>query len=190
MSEIAERYRKRADRFERTVAAVRPDQWLNPSPCEDWDARGVVAHIVDMHDVMLRPIGRQLGAALSLADDPLSAFRSARAAVEAVLDDPGAATSEVDSPMGRMSAEQHIDEVVSEDMVVHGWDLARATAQDDTIDSDELDRTWPSVQQIPPDMRIPNAFGPGIKVFGPEVPVPDDASLQDRVLGLLGRNPR
>ena len=39
-------------------------------------------------------------------------------------------------------------------------------------------------------MRIPDAFGPGIVVFGPEVPVPDDAPLQDRLLGLMGRDPR
>ena len=38
-------------------------------------------------------------------------------------------------------------------------------------------------------MRIPGAYGPGIVVFGPEVKVPEDAPLQDRLLGLLGRDP-
>lgn len=32
MSAYAERYRRRADIFERKVAAVRPDQWSNQSP--------------------------------------------------------------------------------------------------------------------------------------------------------------
>ena len=45
------------------------------------------------------------------------------------------------------------------------------------------------VQDIPAEMRIPDAFGPGIVVFGPEVEVPDDAPLQDRLLGALGRHP-
>lgn len=53
MNEIADRYRSRADAFECKVAAVRPDQWSNQSPCEDWTARDVVGHIIDMHGVML-----------------------------------------------------------------------------------------------------------------------------------------
>jgi hypothetical protein len=37
--------------------------------------------------------------------------------------------------------------------------------------------------------RTPGAFGPGIEVFGPAMPVPADAALQDRLLGLIGRDP-
>jgi len=118
-----------------------------------------------------------------------AAFRSARADIKAVLDDPELAATPCDTPMGSMAAEANIDGVVSEDMVIHGWDLARATDQDDTIDPDEVERMWPSVQTIGPELRTPGAFGHGIVVFGPEVKVSADAPLQDRVLGLLGRDP-
>jgi hypothetical protein len=37
--------------------------------------------------------------------------------------------------------------------------------------------------------RTPGAFGPGIEVFGAEVPVAEGAPLQDRLLGFIGRNP-
>lgn len=37
--------------------------------------------------------------------------------------------------------------------------------------------------------RTPGAFGPGVEVFGPEVQVPEDAPLQARLLGLIGRDP-
>ncbi|MDP9145742.1 MAG: TIGR03086 family protein, partial [Actinomycetota bacterium] len=77
----------------------------------------------------------------------------------------------------------------STDMVIHGWDLARATGQDDTIDPDEVARMWPEAQGIGEEMRTPDFFGPGIVVFGPEVTVAADAPLQDRLLGLLGRYP-
>ncbi|MCP2257145.1 hypothetical protein LX15_000830 [Streptoalloteichus tenebrarius] len=38
-------------------------------------------------------------------------------------------------------------------------------------------------------IRTPDAFGPGVTVLGAEVEVPEDAPLQDRLLGLFGRDP-
>ncbi|MGW7682176.1 TIGR03086 family metal-binding protein [Kribbella sp. NPDC054772] len=189
MGEIAERYRRRADAFERKVAAVRPDQWENPSPCAKWTARDVVAHVVTMHAAMLTPVARKL----EPADDPLHAFQEAKAAIEDVLDDPIAALTETDTPGGRMTTEEHIDQVVSDDLVLHGWDLARATGQDETMDAVDIERLWATAVAIPPDLmakyRTPGAFGEGIEVYGAEIPVPPDAPLQDRLLGLLGREP-
>lgn len=189
MDEILSTYRRRAEAFERLVAGVAPEQWSNQSPCADWTARDVVRHVVDMHSVMLRPLGRGLSAAPTVDEDPLAAFRSARADVEAVLQDESARNLEVATPLGPTTVEQHIDDVASADLPLHGWDLARATGQDDTIDPDEVERAWVGAQSIPAEYRIPGAFGPGIVVYGPEVPVPADAPLQDRLLGLLGRDP-
>ncbi|MFC3980258.1 TIGR03086 family metal-binding protein [Streptosporangium jomthongense] len=189
MSDIATRYRTRADIFAAKIAAVEPGRWSDPSPCEEWTARDVVGHIIDMHAVMLRPLGRSLSPAPSVAQDPLAAFTAARADVEALLDDPATAERKVETPTGNVSVEQHIDQVVSADMVLHGWDLSRATGQDDTIDPAEVEAMWPHVQYIPDEMRIPGAFGPGVVVLGPEVEVPDDAPLQHRLLGLFGRDP-
>lgn len=187
MNEIADRYRRHADAFEAKVAAVRSDQWTNPSPCEKWTARDVVDHIVAMHGYMLRPIGRSLP---PTGGDALTDFRTARAAVEEVLADPELAGQEADTPAGRMTVAEQIDKMVSDDLVLHGWDLARAAGLDDTIDPAEVSAMWPEMQQIPEEMRIPEHFGPGVIVFGPEVPVPDDAPLQDRLLGKIGRDPR
>ena len=187
MNAIADRYRSRADAFERKVAAVRPGQWSNQSPCEDWNARDVLRHIIDMHGVMLRPLHRRLSPAPSVEDDPLGAFKSARADVEAVLDDPELAGTEDDSPVGRLTVEQHIDQVISADLVIHGWDLARATGQDDRIDPAEIDRVWKVWDGVFTVLGEETLRAQG--VCGPEVKVPDDAPLQDRLLGLLGRDP-
>jgi uncharacterized protein (TIGR03086 family) len=193
MSAIADRYRRRADAFERKVAAVPPGRWSEPSPCEAWNARDVVDHIVSMHGYMLRPVGRGLSPAPSVEDDPRGAFTRARADVDAVLDDPELARIECDTPNGRMTVEQQIDEVLSDDLPQHGWDLARATGQDDTMDPEDVERLWSITTAIPPDLmekyRTPGAFGAGVEVFGPEVEVPEDAPLQDRLLGLIGRDP-
>ena len=191
MTAIADRYRRHADAFERKVAAVRADQWSNQSPCEAWNARDVVDHIVSMHGYMLRPVNRSLSPAPPVRDDPLAAFRAARADVEAVLADPALAGTECDTPAGRMTVERQIDEVISDDMVLHGWDLARATGQDDTMDPEDVARLWAATTAIPAHVmekyRTPGAFGPGVEVYGPEVKVAEDAPLQDRLLGLIGR---
>jgi uncharacterized protein (TIGR03086 family) len=193
MSAIADRYHRHADAFEQKVVAVRPDQWSNQSPCDAWDARSVVDHIVVMHGVMLRPVDRSLSPAPSVTDDPVEAFRAARADIEAVLDDRELAARECDTPAGRMIVERQIDEVVSDDLVLHGWDLARATGQDDTMEPDDVERLWSITTAIPAELmeryRRPGAFGPGVEVYGPEVKVSEDAPLQDRLLGLIGRDP-
>lgn len=128
-----------------------------------------------------------------MRDDPLAAFRSARADLDAVLTDPALAATLCETPNGAMTAATHIDAVASEDLVIHGWDLARATGQDDTIDPDELERLRDGLQTLPPDLldkyRTPGAFGEGIVVYGPEVPIAADAPLQHRVLGAMGRDP-
>jgi len=193
MGPVADRYRRHADAFERKLAAVRPEQWSNQSPCTEWDARDVVEHIVVMHGVMLRPVDRELSTAPSVGDDPVRAFERARADVEAVLDDPELAGRECDTPNGRMTVAQQIDEVVSDDLVLHGWDLARATGQDDTMDPEDVERLWAITTAIPAVLmekyRTPGAFGPGVEVYGPEVEVAAQAPLQDRLLGLIGRDP-
>ena len=190
LSQIVERYRRRADVFEHLVAQVPPDRWEWPSPCADWDARAVVGHIIDMHAAMLAPAGpraqsglagRRIRWAPSGPPAPMSRLCSTTPRV------PQATV--VQTPMGPTSFAEHVDQVVSADMVQHGWDLARATGQDDTIDPAELEQLWPMVQAIPEVMRTPGAFGPGIVVYGPIVEVPADAPLQHRVLGLLGRDP-
>ncbi|RBQ18557.1 TIGR03086 family protein [Spongiactinospora rosea] len=193
MTEIADRYRRRADAFARTIDGVRPEQWADPSPCADWDARDVVRHIIDMHAVMLAPLGRTLSPAPGVDTDPAAAFRAARADVEAILDDPAVAAAKCDTPAGRVSAEDHVDRVVSDDLPLHGWDLARATGQDDTIDPVDVERLWAGTSSLPAELleqfRTPGAFGPGVVVFGPEVKVPADAPVQDRLLGMIGRDP-
>jgi uncharacterized protein (TIGR03086 family) len=185
MGEIAERYRRRAEAFERKVAAVGPEQWANQSPCAKWTARDVVEHVVTMHGVMLAPVARKL----EPADDPLTAFQEARAAIEDVLDDPVSALTETATPAGRMTTERHIDAVVSDDLVLHGWDLARATGQDELMDPLDIERLWATAVAIPPDQMENYRQPGGVQAYGAEVPVAADAPLQDRLLGLLGREP-
>jgi uncharacterized protein (TIGR03086 family) len=183
MSEIADRYRRRADAFEATIVGTSSDRWASPSPCERWVARDVVAHVVEMHGIVLRAGAAEPTGKATAAFDPLAAFREARADAERALDDPDTAPA----------LAQEIDEVVSLDLPQHGWDLATATGQEATMDPRDLDELWAVLSPQGPEwwafMREPGSFGPGIEVYGPEVAISADAPLQDRLLGLLGRNP-
>lgn len=182
MSDIADRIDRLSDAFEAKIRAAPDDSWSNPSPCEDWTARDVVRHVVDVHGMMIRPLARTLSEAPSVDDDPVAAFRSARADVAAVLADPELATTEYEGVFGRAVVQETIDRFLGFDLVVHGWDLARATGQDETIDPAEVDRLARDAAALGDAIRSPG-------VCGPAVTVPDDAPAQDRLLALLGRDP-
>ena len=183
MTDISERISQLSDRFETLIDNVDPADWTNQSPCEEWTARDVLRHVVDVHQMMLKPLDRTLSPAPSVDDDPLGAFRAARADVAGVLDDPDLARTEYDGYFGRAVVEQTIDGFLGFDLVVHGWDLATSTGQNMTIEQDEIDRIRAQVDTLGEALRSPG-------VCKEPVEVPDDASEQDKLLALLGRRPR
>ena len=65
----------------------------------------------------------------------MGAFRQVTDAVQAGLDDPAVAGREFDSPMGPQTFEGAVSQFLCGDLVVHQWDLARATGQDETLDA-------------------------------------------------------
>ncbi|MEU8643568.1 MULTISPECIES: TIGR03086 family metal-binding protein [unclassified Streptomyces] len=73
--------------------------------------------------------------------------------------------------------------VVADELVVHGWDLARATGQEYAPDEAALQAAHGFLAAVAED---PTGGG---GIFGPVVPVPDDTPLLDRAIGLSGRDP-
>ncbi len=181
MSEIADRYRRLSGEFTDTVAGVPADQWSAPTPCEGWDARQLVQHVVDSHKLFLGFIGDELDPP-SADDDPMAAWVVARDAVQAVLDDPERASTEFTGMFGETTFEAGVDRFLSFDQVIHRWDLARATGQDTSIDDAEVARLMESAKSFGDAMRGPGAFGP-------EVDAPADADPQAKLLAYLGRRP-
>ena len=180
MTEIADRYRRLSDAFATTVAGVDDDQWENPTPCENWTARELVGHVVDSQSIFLRLVGREVGDVPSVDADPGAAWDAVRAVVRADLDDPERAGTEFTGFFGASTFESAVDRYVNSDLVVHRWDLARATGQDETMDSADAERVLEGAHAFGDAFR-----GPG--VCGPEVAVPADADIQTRVLGFYGR---
>ena len=183
MSEMADRYRKVAAEFTRRVEAVPADGWDRPAPCEGWVARDVVRHLVEWAPPMIldrwdieRPD------IPSVDDDPPAAWRALDEAVQRALDDPEVAGRERETQMGTNTFENVTSMIFTSDVLVHTWDLARATGQDETLDADEVARMYAGME--PMEEAIRNSGH-----FGARVEVPADADPQTKLLAFTGRNP-
>ncbi len=181
MSDIADRYDRLAADFAATVDAVPADRWASPSPCEGWTARDVVAHIVDNHRLFEGFVGRSLDDVPPVEDDPGAAFAAARAVVSRHLHDPVAASASFEGQVfGHMTYARAIDRFLASDLLIHRWDLARAAGLEVTLPADEVARVREDAEGFGDALRSPGAFGP-------EVPAPDGADEQTRLLAFLGR---
>src|SRR5688500_4871326 len=95
--DIAEVHAQALDATRVYVAGVREDQWSDSTPCEDWDVRTLVNHLVTGNEwaaelaagTTIAEVGDRLDGDV-LGDDPLAAYdASARRAAE-VFRQPGA----------------------------------------------------------------------------------------------------
>ncbi len=182
MSEIADRYRNLAAEFTRRVATVPDERWEDPSPCEDWTARDVLRHVVETQASTPSYAGIEVTLGRSVDDNPAAAWDEARDAMQELLDDPERAGTTYEGMFGETNLEKTVDVFIGLDLVVHAWDLARATGQDETMPPADVHQLYEQVKGMG-DMLRTNG------VCGPEVEVASDASEQDHLLGLLGRTP-
>ena len=173
--EAAATYRRRAEAFAALIEGTPAERWSSPSPCAGWAARDVVAHVVDFSAQVLSEKAGVPAPAFADFDDPAAAFGATRSVLVRVLLD------EATPP----KVAGHLHWSLSFDLPQHGWDLAVATGQNSTMDPDEVELLWGSLTGAPRNWEWQRANG----WYGPPVPVPKDAPLQDRVLGLLGRDP-
>lgn len=179
----AERHRVAAEVFAARVRGVR--DWSAQAPPEGWVAADVVRHLLEWLPGLL---SSSLGVDLPPVDldgDPAATLPAAWERrcrdVQRLFETDGSMpyASEV---FGEMTLAEVVDRFYTNDVVMHVWDLARATGQDDTLPPDFC---ADAVAGMEPMADALTASGH----FGPRVPVPDDASAQDRLIGLIGRDP-
>lgn len=176
-------YDRLSSRFTDTVAAVPPDRWDSPSPCEEWTARDVIGHVVDTHTRLLSMAGVDPAADAPGVDaDPSSAWTAVTAATTEAVRDPDVADREFDSKFGGVTTlSTMFSTFLAVDLVVHRWDLAKAADVDTSIAPEDLALVWEFARDKGDMMRTPGGFGPEVQV-GPEV------TEQERVLAFLGRS--
>jgi uncharacterized protein (TIGR03086 family) len=176
-------------RFAALVAGVRPGQWQDGTPCSLWDVRTLVHHLL-YEQRWVRPLfegqaieqvggrfeGDLLGGDASAWPGLVaSAIEQAHAAVA----QPGALDRTVHLSFGDTSGQEYVMQLTA-DLAIHGWDLARATGQDDTLGSLVVALMLPWTEANADLLAASGMFGTRIDT-GPDGP--DDV----RLLGLLGR---
>lgn len=181
MSDVADRFARVTGQFTDRVRAVPAEAWNNPSPCEGWTARDVVGHLTGWIPEFFGAQGVRFPAVPSVQDDPLAAWGTVLAVIADAMADSTLAGKQVETPFGTQSLAQTVDMIVTGDVFTHTWDLSRATGQDESLDSEQLQIMISGMGTMPEEML--RAEG----MFGPRIDVPDDADDQTRFLAYVGR---
>ncbi len=181
MSEVSERYRAIATDFTARLDGVRTDQWPTQTPCSEWTATDLVGHVIGVHRGMLAGLDGSEPAEVDLGGDLTAQWRDATAAVLAALDDPATASKVITAgPFGEQPFETVVGRIVCTDTLLHTWDLAAATGQDDTLQPDAVAKSMAFLEPMDSQIRFPGGFLPKIE------PAPD-ADEQTRLLNFCGR---
>ena len=147
-----------------------------PTPCDGWDVRTLMNHMLETQQYF---VGSAQGLKVAppgqeppeiIGDDPVTDFLDAR--------------SQVLRTFGNGAAEHGAAAlgIAFADQLLHGWDLARASHQDDTMPDGLAEAAYETIHG-----RFTDEQRKG--VFGPEIPVDDDAPAQARLLAYSGRDP-
>jgi uncharacterized protein (TIGR03086 family) len=165
--DLGERHLAVCRRFGDSVRAAN-GKWDWQSPCEAWDARAVLEHVIGFHDVLLlRPLGLKPDRP---RDDPQRRWDLTYGQLEKVFQPERG--FEVPAIMPN----------ITRDVLIHTWDLARAVGADDRLDGRWCELFYSA---LPTDPSEPSTSG----MFGAPVAMGDHADAQSKLLARLGRNP-
>jgi uncharacterized protein (TIGR03086 family) len=172
----------------RIVAGVRDDQMGDATPCTGTTVAALLDHLVGLTLAFRAAAekttfdGGPSADADHLAPDWRTLLPAQLEALAAAWRDPGAWEGTTEAGGVRMPAPAMAVVAVNE-VLVHGWDLAVATGQPYRAD--------PACVQACSEMvgDRSDATDEPAGLFGPVVPVPDDAPAFDRLLGQTGRDP-
>ena len=127
------------------------------------------------------PTSTSVAARPSTSTPPERGGISTHAILE-VLDSPDIDTRMFDHPYaGKHRLDQAIDQFILGDVLIHTWDLARATGQDEHLDPTMVVAMLAGLEPI---VDVLASSGQ----YGPRVAVNDDADLQTKLLALTGRH--
>ena len=180
MSEVSERYATIADGFGARLAGIGPDQWSAPSPCTEWTARDVVMHVINTHLRVRATLGDVPAGEVHAGDVLEAQWWSATDAIRTALADDALASQTVGGMFGEQPFESLVGRLLCADTLIHTWDLARATGQDDRLDDDGVEKALAFLTPIDDAIRRPGGFAA-------KLTPPAGADTQTQLLAFAGR---
>jgi uncharacterized protein (TIGR03086 family) len=176
-------YAAAVQRNQKRVENLRTDQLDGPTPCTEWTVRALLDHIIGGYRMFATALGTTVPES---AADPAADHRAAGDAAVRAFGAPDAMQRLLVLPLGEVPGEAALGLALT-DAVVHGWDLAKATGQDTTIDESLATMLLAGLEQsVTADMRQP---GGGMPVFAAPVPVDAGRPAAERLVAFLGRQP-
>jgi uncharacterized protein (TIGR03086 family) len=181
-----------ADRMAQLLAAVPDDGLDRPTPCSGLPLGGLIDHVGGFAKVFAASAAKDVGDLTTAPPDPSKANLEAgwrtrmTTDLQALADawDAPDAWDGMTQAGGQDLPGAVAGRIALDELVVHGWDIARALGEPFGCDDDTLTEVAATVRQF----RDGNDGDmPGL--WGPVVPVPADAPLLDQVVGLTGRDP-
>ena len=181
-----------AQGFRSALEGVKAEQMSSPTPCSLWSVQQLINHNIKVSgfvqgilegNVTVNPM--EVDGSLP-AEGAVEALAANVAGVLELAKAPGLLQKTLETPFGPMVGGEFLMIPVT-DMLIHTWDLAKATGQNTAIDGSLVNILYPGLVQQMPQMRGMEQGGQAF--FGPEVMVSADASLQDKLIGLMGRQP-
>lgn len=145
------------------------------TPCDDWAVRDLMSHMLETQQYFVASAqGHEASPpsptpTTALGNDPVADFERARADVLRTFGEPGV-IDKTGSSLGIAFADQ----------LLHGWDLARATGQDEAMPAGLPEAAYETIHG-----RFTDEQRKGI--FKPEVSVAATASVQEKLLAFTGR---
>jgi uncharacterized protein (TIGR03086 family) len=172
----AEEHRSIAARFAAIADKASPGDWDSPSPVPEWSARDVVGHLVEWLPGFL---GRDLPT-VDLAD-PAAAWRARAEEIQRLIEESGDELMQ-NRHVGELRLADAIDRFYTSDVFMHSWDLARALGQEPDLDEARSAELLAGMEQMEEVLRSSGQYGAPVEV-------PAGASVQDRLMAFIGRDP-
>ncbi len=188
-----------------TIAAVRPDQLHQPTPCDAMTVRDLLGHLLMALD-RVAVVGHGVENPFARPDtfepdngDWVSAWSTFARDAEAAWKDPAALARPTMLPWAAESGDLALRSYVSE-ITTHTWDLATATAQQPAWDNDVVAMSLDVMRAILPAEGRQEMFEAikatmleelrgGPNPYAAAVPVDAGSPLIDQLVAHVGRRP-
>jgi uncharacterized protein (TIGR03086 family) len=154
----------------------------SPTPCTDWDLRTLLNHTILWTAYSAERREDLMSKDFAAGPDYPRDYRAQLAKAVQAWSAPAAWDREL-TVMGNAMNASDVGAMLVMEMVLHGWDIARATGQDYHCDGELAGALLATVSAQADMFRQ-------YQGFAPVVPVPDDAPAFDRALALAGRDPQ